>query len=419
MEALDSLSNLSHAETLIVQLERFTARKTRRYDSVLCFGDSDWWYHNRGHADMQFMRRFARRTRVVYVNSLGVKTPSVSEGRMFLRRVKRKLGSVARFYRDGGEGFGVVTPIFAPFSKGLAATAARSALAWQLSALTGVLGMRRPLIWVTCPTAASVLGRLAHQGIVHQLSDCYGALKDGQSCAAVESERDVATQADLIICASERLLERARDLYSKGEYVDHGVDYEFFAAAGKSPQRPAELNGVKPPLIGFYGNIDGNTVDRKLLESVCRLRPNYSFVLVGDMSAEFESLRALPNVVAVPRQPYQRVALFGASFNVCLMPWLENEWIEHCNPVKLKEYLALGKPVVSTPFPELRRSGSLCLSASGAEAFAAAIDKALRDDNPREQDRRRAWASQHTWDEKFETVIGLLRDRGVEADACS
>ncbi len=363
------------------------------------------------------MRRFARRTRVVYVNSLGVNAPSVSEGRMFFRRVKRKLGSVARFYRDGGEGFGVLSPVYVPFSRGLAASVARSALSLQLQGLMKVLRMRCPLIWVACPTAAVVLKSLEHQGIVHQLSDFYGALKGGHACAGAQAEREVAQAADLVICSSERLLERARELYGKGEYIDHGVDFTMFEAAGRSAERPIELNGVKPPLIGFYGNIDGNTVDRQLLESVCRLRPQYSFVLVGDMSSEFQSLKSIPNVVAIPRQPYQRVAQFGAAFDVCLMPWLKNEWIEHCNPVKLKEYLALGKPVVSTPFPELRRSGSLCLEASRPEGFAEAIDRALRDDHPAEQERRRAWASQHTWDEKFESVLTLLCDRGIEANA--
>lgn len=402
---------------MLVQLKQIAPPNVRQFDSVLCFGDSDWWYHNRGHADMQFMRRFARQSRVVYVNSLGVRAPSVSEGRMFFRRVKRKLGSVARFYRDGGEGFGVFSPVFAPFSTGLAASAARSALALQLRGVMRWLGMHRPLIWVACPTAAIMLKRLRSQGVVHQLSDCYGALKDGETCRAAVAEREVAEHADLIICSSERLLERARGLYGKGEYVDHGVDFSMFEAAGRSAEHPIELQGIKPPVIGFYGNIDGNTVDRRLLESVCRLRPQYSFVLVGDMSSEFESLKEIANVVAIPRQPYQRVAQFGAAFNVCLMPWLENEWIEHCNPVKLKEYLALGKPVVSTPFPELRRSGTLCLEASGPEAFAAAIDKALRDDDPTEQERRRAWASQHTWDQKFECVLAHLRDRGIEAEA--
>jgi glycosyltransferase involved in cell wall biosynthesis len=99
------------------------------------------------------------------------------------------------------------------------------------------------------------------------------------------------------------------------------------------------------------------------------------------------------------------------------MPWLRNEWIEHCNPVKLKEYLALGKPVVSTPFPELRRTGSLCIEAVGAEAFAAAIDRALREDNETDREKRRAWAAQNTWDAKFRQVVELLKARGIEFDA--
>jgi hypothetical protein len=97
------------------------------------------------------------------------------------------------------------------------------------------------------------------------------------------------------------------------------------------------------------------------------------------------------------------------------MPWLNNRWIEHCNPVKLKEYLALGKPVVSTPYPELRRCGTLCLEASGAEAFAAAIDRALADDHEGERCKRQAWAANHRWDGKFELVLSLLRDRGIVA----
>ncbi len=401
---------------MIVQLQHVPSPslKTRSFDSVLCFGDSDWWYHNRGHADMQFMRRFARQMRVVYVNSLGVNAPCLSEGRMYFRRVQRKLRSVARFYSDGGEGFGVVTPIFAPFSGRFSAWAARSALAVQLVALMRFLRMRRPLIWVACPTAAVVLAKLPHEGIVYQLSDCYAALKGGQASVGEQMERDVAERADLVICSSERLLERSRERYGQGEYVDHGVDFEMFEAAGLAADRPAELRRVRPPIIGFYGNIDGNTVDRQLLEAVIRLRPQCSFVLVGDMSPEFESLKSMPNVFAVPRQPYERVAQFGAAFDVCLMPWLQSEWIEHCNPVKLKEYLALGRPVVSTPFPELRRSGSLCIEASGPVAFAAAIDKALQDDGATQAASRRTWALRHTWDAKFQLVLSLLQQRGLE-----
>lgn len=404
---------------MLLQLKEISVverKPIRQYDSVLCFGDSDWWYHNRGHADMQFMRRFARQTRVVYVNSLGVKTPSVGEGRMFIRKVARKLKSVSRFYRNGGEGFNVVSPIFFPFSKGLTAAVARSALTLQLRNLLRALHMDRPLIWVACPTAALVLDTLPSEGVVYQLSDCYGALNNGKNSSVIAFERALVERADLVVCSSEKLLERAQRLYGKGEYIDHGVDFDLFERAGLSKELPPELKNIRNPIIGFYGNIDGNTVDRHLLEAVIRQRPQYTFVLVGDMASEFEILKRLPNVVSIPRQAYQKVAQYGGAFNVCLMPWRQNEWIEHCNPVKLKEYLALGKPVVSTPFPELRRCGSLCLEARGPADFAAAIDKALADDSPGKQAERRAWASHHTWDEKFNFVMALLRERGIQAD---
>jgi hypothetical protein len=286
-------------------------------------------------------------------------------------------------------------------------------LALQIRTAMRLRGMRRPLIWVTCPTAAVVLESLPAAGVVHQLSDCYGALNASWSDAAVRMEREVAQSADVIICASGQLLEWSRSRYGQGEYVDHGVDFERFDAAARERRTPDELRNVRRPIIGFFGNMDDNTVDRALLEHVIRLRPDYTFALVGPMAANFESLKALPNVVAVPQRPYGRIAHYGAAFDVCLMPWLQNEWIAHCNPVKLKEYLALSKPVVSTPFPELERFADVCYTASGEEAFAKAIDLALAEDDDERRAERRNRAAAHTWDMKFQHVLDLLGAKGI------
>ncbi len=389
---------------------------TEAFDSVLCFGDSDWWYHNRGHADMQFMRRFARHWPVLYVNSLGVRSPSMSEGRMFLRRVARKCRSIARYYRDGREGFAILSPIFYPVFDGLVGRGLRRGLVLQITTVLRLLHMRRPLVWVASPSAACVLDQVPKTGVVYQLSDYYSALKSGQAAVTAQMERAVACQADLVICSSTRLLERARRLYGCGEYLDHGVDFDQFDSAVRRPRVPQELQGVRHPIVGFFGNLDGNTVDLSLLEQVIRSRSRYQFVLVGPMASDFEGLRGYPNVIAVPQKPYHAIAHYGATFDVCLMPWLENEWIEHCNPVKLKEYLALGKPVVSTPFPELQQCRSLCYEASGAKAFATSIDRALEEDGPSRREQRRAWAAQHTWDTKFARILYLLGASGIQTN---
>ncbi len=387
---------------------------TRYFDSVLCFGDSDWWYHNRGHADMQFIRRFSRRCPVLYVNSLGMGTPSLSEGRMFYRRVIRKARSVARYYRDGGEGFPVLSPLFFPVYEGRKGEWMARALALQLQGVMRAAGMRRPLLWVACPSAACVLDRIDNAGVAHQLSDCYAALNTERAAAALDMEAAVATRADVVVCSSRRLQEHAVRRYGKGEYVDHGVDYDHFAAAADAGDTPRELAGLKAPIVGFFGNVDGNTVDLALLKDVIRARPQYHFVFVGPMASDYECLRDFPNVTAVPKQPYHAVARYGAAFDVCLMPWRQCEWIEHCNPVKLKEYLSLGKPVVSTPFPELLGYAEFCYQARTPAEFAAAIDRAWREDSPDRRQARQRFVARHTWDAKFEQVIELLEERGIE-----
>jgi len=393
----------------------------RTFDSVLCFGDSDWWYHNRGHADMQYMRRFARSWQVLYVNSLGMRAPAASEGRMFLRRLLRKSCSFARYFRDGGEGFHVLSPLFFPVFEGLVGRVMARTLQVQLQAALRMLRMRRPLIWVACPSAACVYRLLPKAGVVYQLSDYYGGLYSRHSNVAEDMEQMVAREAGLVLCSSTRLHERSRRLYGCGEYLDHGVDFELFQSATRKPKPPRELMSAPHPRIGFFGNLDSNTIDRALLEEVIRLRPEYRFVLVGPMASDFEDLRRLPNVVAIGQQPYSSIPHYGASFDVCLMPWHQNEWIEHCNPIKLKEYLALGKPVVSTPFPELHRYGDLCYVAKDSAQFASLIDRALAEDSPTRQAKRRVWAAQNTWDAKFRQVLQLLEARGIrgEGEICS
>jgi glycosyltransferase involved in cell wall biosynthesis len=362
---------------------------------------------------MQFMRRFGAMVPVLYVNSLGVQAGRSPHGDSLTRRAVRKARSMARYYRDTQEGFRALSPVYMPNIGGTLGRVADQALVAQIQCIARIENAARPLLWVACPTAARVLHRWTHSPVVYQLSDCYGALWDGACSHAAELERAIGRRADLIVCSSRRLWRRALSLYGHGEYVDHGVDYQAFSTAFRRANGIAAFTRIRRPIVGFFGNLDENTVDLNLLARVIAARPQYSFVLIGAMSRPFERLRALRNVIALGQLPYRQIPQYGAHFDVCLMPWRQNEWIEHCNPVKLKEYLALGKPVVSTPFPELAASGDFCSVARGAEEFAAAIDRALRTDSTELSIRRRQWAARHTWESKVEAVLKHLEERGI------
>ena len=107
-------------------------------------------------------------------------------------------------------------------------------------------------------------------------------------------------------------------------------------------------------------------------------------------------------------KPYEEIPLYGKYFDVAIMPWRQTEWIKACNPVKLKEYLALGKPIVSTPFDELQKYSDLVYIAKNSEEFSELIRKALNDNNSERINARRNKIKNYTWEVKAQNVLDVL-----------
>jgi hypothetical protein len=127
----------------------------------------------------------------------------------------------------------------------------------------------------------------------------------------------------------------------------------------------------------------------------------------------------LPNVYLLGRRDYTEVAAYMAACDVLIMPWNSGEWIRACNPVKLKEYLAVGRPVVSTPFDELAAYGGLVRVARDAGSFAVAIRASLHEvqEGRHDPEPGRARVREQTWAAKAGAVVDLLERRGVQLRA--
>lgn len=386
---------------------------TRRCDGVVCFGGEDWWYHNRGHYDMQMMRRFARRVPTLYVNSIGMRTPRVGEGRMFLRRVARKLRSLGRgLVREAAPGLAVYSPLAAPGGGG--GGLSRRLLAAQVRRAARRVGIRRPLLWVACPPGVEVLEQLRPQAVVYQRTDRYEAFTgvDPQRIAAFD--RRLKQRADLTLFCSRALFEAEANDCLRAAYVEHGVDYDRFARAGAGEGgEPADMAPLPRPRVGFIGGIDAHTFDPELFRQVAAAVSEATFVLVGACSLPADWLEGLDNVVALGQRPYEDVAAYMAACDVLIMPWNRSEWIQACNPVKLKEYLAVGRPIVSTPFRELEAYSGLVRVAQDAADFAKQVREALADEGFGPEPGR-AFVQKRTWDAQFERTLALLREAGVE-----
>ncbi|MBN1442307.1 MAG: glycosyltransferase [Planctomycetes bacterium] len=382
----------------------------RLFDSVLCFGGEDWWYHNRGHFDMQLMRELSRTVPVLYMNSIGMRAPRPAEGRMFWRRLARKWRSIRRGLCRVDERFWVVSPFSVP---GLhRAALSRWAMRRQLHSAMAALGSRSPLLWVACPPAVEALrGNPDGRGLVYQRTDRFENFPGVDREFIAACDRELKQRADLTLFCSPLLFEAEREECRASIFLDHGVDFERFAAAGRSPADPEDLQGIPRPRVGFIGGIDSHTFDPELLLEVVDLRPECSFVLVGACSLP-DGWCPSPRVHLLGQRPHDQVAAYMAGCDVLIMPWNRSEWIEACNPIKLKEYLAVGRPVVSTPFAALAPYRSLVAEARTAQEFAAAIGRALT--APFDPQAARDRVREETWPAKAEQLLGSLARLGLE-----
>jgi glycosyltransferase involved in cell wall biosynthesis len=373
------------------------------FDSVICFGGVDWWYHNRGHFDLQIMREFSRHVPVLYVNSIGMRFPQLREGATFLTRIGRKLRSMRRGVVHVRDRFHVYSPLSVPGR--LAQRLSTPVLAEQSRRAMRRLGFQRPLLWVSNPVAWEVAGRLGEVGLVYCRTDRYEAFPgvDPEQIAAYD--RALKRDADLSVFCATSLLEAERADCHNPAFVDHGVDFDAFAK-GPEQAEPDDLRGIPRPRVGFIGSIDAHTFDPELFAAVALRLPDVHFVMVGATTLA-DGWLARPNVHFLGQRNYEDVCRYAGHCDVLIMPWNRSSWIQACNPIKLKEYLATGRPVVTTWFDELRRYEGHVQVARDADAFAAEIRRALA--APHEgAELRRDRVRLETWAHQGDRALALI-----------
>ncbi len=374
------------------------------FDGIICIGGEDWWYHNRGHFDFQIMRRLAKRWPVLFVNSLGVRVPSLKDNKQFVARIGRKLKSLARGLAEVEPGFWVFSPFAVPGERGQRLS--NWALAPQIRLAAARAGIRRPLLWVHCPAGAALTESFDGAQVVMQRTDRFEAFPEADPTVVARQIAHLKQRADLVVYAAPHLMQEEAGSVARQILITHGVDVGRFAAAGDGEgSMPSDVVDIPSPRVGFVGGIDAHTFDPQLFVEVARRLPDMNFVLVGGCSLE-EGWCPLANVHQLGRKPYDEVADYMASCDCLIMPWNNSDWIKACNPIKLKEYLAVGRPIVTTDFDALEGLRDLVSVANGPDAFAAAIRRAISTSYDRQAARERVACE--TWDGKADLLAKAL-----------
>lgn len=370
--------------------------------NIICIA-SNWSYDPTSKHHV--MRRLAERNHIVWVNYHGSRRPrlNTADG----RAVAAKLRQMVRGPRPAARNVTVLTPPVAPWPGSRAAALLNRRL--LVRAIRGVLRKLPPRpvqLWSFAPDVDYLCGAFDEECIVYYCVDEFSAFEGYDRDAILAAERRLAARADLVITTSQALYDSKRALNDHTALVTHGVDVDHFTQPpGPGVAPPDDVARLPRPVLGFWGLIQ-DWVDVRLLAEVARERPDWSMVLIGEALSDVSALRGLANVHLLGRRPYERLPAYAAGLDAALIPFRVNELTRAVNPIKLREYLAAGLPVVSTPLPEVLPYRPWVTVAQGAGEFIAACHNAVLENGPAAANARRRAMQGESWSARLAVICG-------------
>ena len=371
-------------------------------ESIVCFAGEDWWYHF-PHSKNHIMTRLAGQNRVLFVNSLTMGLPSVSNPDFFLK-IRRKLRSYLRWLRKVPEGLYVLSPITLPlYSSRIARALNCFLLVVQLRLVMWLCGVRNPIVWVAAVTAVDVVDHLGAKLLLYQVSDKYDANEDSALSPVIIRQMDqrLKSRAAVVMYSGRKLFEEADVPHCY--LLEQAVDFEHFATEAR--ETAADIASIPRPVLGYFGSLD-YVMDVPLIEEVARSRPDWHWVLIG-MKSNLVQISA-PNVHFLGRKPYQELPRYAKHFDVCVLPWSqENVFTSYGSAIKVREYLATGKPVVISPLYEYLKTPGVRIYRT-AQEFISAVEDALMRDTESDRRLRQSVVRNSTWDARTQQVGKLI-----------
>jgi glycosyltransferase involved in cell wall biosynthesis len=383
---------------------------------IVYFGN-EWFAENRTSSH-HIARRLAKVANVLYVDSPGMRAPSTS-GRD-LRRIWSKLSQTARKPRWVEPGLWHCTVPQLPWrSLPGAARLNRWFGAWAVRRAMRHAGIHQAVLWFVVPHPSFMLDAVPHSLAVYYCTDDH-ASHPGVDAAHIRAcDAELTRRADHVFVVPPALVEAKKAANPASSFSPHGVDLEMFARTLAPetvvPEPAASLPG---PVVGYFGLIAAWT-DVELIEWLARSRPGWSFLLVGHASVDVSALASLPNVRLVGPQPYESLPGWAKAFDVAIIPYRLNQQVRNANPLKLREYLATGKPIVSVSNPEIEKFRDMVYLADGRESFLRGIEHSLQNDTAELRQKRIAAVRPMSWEHRaqasLQVVIDAMQRRGVAA----
>ena len=370
--------------------------------ALLVFAD-DWGRHP--SSCQHLMRRLLVHHDVYWVNTIGTRSPrlnwsTVKRGAEKLRQWLRPARTTPRTGPEGDIGRQpiVLNPRMWPwFGSAFGRRLNRALLRRQLLPLLRTLSVP-PVAVTTLPITADLVGALPVQRWVYYCVDDFGEWPGLDKVALRRLDDLLIRRADVLIAVSETLQQRMRTLGRDSTLLTHGVDLSFWSDGGRD-RLPAELESLERPLVVFWGVVD-RRMDLTFVKALSESLARGTILLVGPRNEPDPTLFHLPRVAYHPPLPFPALPRLAREAGVLIMPYADLPVTRAIQPLKLKEYLATGRPVVVRSLPATVPWADCMDLAEDAGSFARLVGRRLEDGVAAEQIEARSRLRDESWEAK-------------------
>jgi len=375
--------------------------------NIVYFGN-DWNADNKTSSH-HIAERLALKNKLLYVECPGLRRPKGSS-RDF-KRIWQKFVKWIKGPKEIQSNFYLLSLFLLPFhSKPKIRKFNEFLMSQTINRACSKLNLHDPILWIIAPHVTSVIDKIKSSLVVHWRTDSHALMPgvDHDSIAAMELE--LIQKSDVIFSVNKELYSKMRDINPNTYLTQHGVDVSHFNQA-LNPELPVpdDIKNIPHPIIGFFGLIE-EWIDQDLITHLAKSRPSWSFVFIGRTATNVDIISSISNVYLLGPRPYLEIPSYAKVFDVAIIPFIVNELTLNSNPLKLREYLAAGLPVVSTPLPEIcKYDEPMVYIATTPDEFLEKIEIALKTDSPDQIQKRLDTVAQDSWDARVDEISRIVQ----------
>lgn len=387
--------------------------------NIICISSIDWDFIWQGHQEI--MSTYADKgNRVLFIENTGVRTPTFRD---FPRLKKRFINwsKGVRGIRREKENLYIFSPLVLPFPYfRIARWINKHILMFYLNRWMKAMDFNDPIIWTFLPTGLTLdlINNINKKVTIYYCIDNF-AVSSSSAQKVSSTEKKLIKQSDLVFVTANELYDHCSQHSQRVYTFPFGVnikDFEKVRSEAK-PWKPEDLRDIKDPIIGYVGGVH-KWIDQDLIRNLAETHPDYSFVFIGPIQTDISSLSNIKNIYFLGHKPHEQLPYYVNFFTTGIIPYLLTDYTKNVYPTKLNEYLALGKPVVSTDLLEIKvfseKYSDVVSIGKDAKEFAKCLEIAVNSRSDEQTIKRRIQvANDNTWQKKIEEMSELIEE-GIE-----